>query len=139
MITLEAGRTFNISCRATGVPVPLIVWRLNWGHVPEKCRSTSVNGFGVLTCPNIQQIDAGAYSCEIINTMGTVFVSPDTILIVAGNKTVCPSGYFNSEAVRTEECINCFCFGVSNQCNSANLFINSVSWDISSCCLSVTN
>ncbi len=122
MITLAPGSVFNITCRATGVPGPLIVWRLNWGHVPEKCVSSSSNGFGVLTCYDIQPIDAGAYSCEIINSMGTHFVSPDTILIVRGSESPCPLGYFNRKAVRSEDCISCFCFGVSTKCSSADLF-----------------
>lgn len=122
MVRLVAGSVFNISCRATGVPVPLIVWRLNWGHVPEKCKSTSVNGFGVLTCADVQPIDSGAYSCEIINSMGTHFVSPDTILTVSGDASVCAAGYFNGKAVRSEDCINCFCFGVASTCKSADLF-----------------
>jgi Laminin B (Domain IV)/Immunoglobulin I-set domain/Laminin EGF domain len=124
MVKLEAGLVFNITCRATGNPVPLIVWRLNWGHIPEKCRTTSTSGFGTLTCPDIQPIDSGAYSCEIINSMGTHFVSPDTILVVGGPEPtdVCPVGLFNIKAVRREECINCFCFGVSTQCKSADLF-----------------
>ncbi|XP_055635671.1 basement membrane-specific heparan sulfate proteoglycan core protein isoform X6 [Toxorhynchites rutilus septentrionalis] len=121
-LTVPAGGILNITCRATGIPIPLIVWRLNWGHVPDRCNSVSDNGFGMLTCDNMQPIDAGAYSCEIINSMGTHFVSPDAIVIVTGNDTVCSSGYFNSKARRPEECINCFCFGVSNQCKSADLF-----------------
>lgn len=126
-VRLQAGLIFNITCRATGNPIPLIVWRLNWGHIPEKCKTTSVSGFGTLTCPDIQPIDSGAYSCEIINSMGTHFVSPDTILIVTGpnsdpNQSVCPAGHFNKVAVRREECINCFCFGVSTQCSSADLY-----------------
>jgi hypothetical protein len=69
MVRLQAGQVFNITCRATGNPVPLIVWRLNWGHIPERCKTTSVDGFGTLTCDDIQPIDSGAYSCEIINSM----------------------------------------------------------------------
>ncbi|XP_055601853.1 basement membrane-specific heparan sulfate proteoglycan core protein-like isoform X2 [Uranotaenia lowii] len=121
-LTIPAGGILNITCRATGIPVPLIVWRLNWGHVPDKCNSLSDNGFGVLTCNDMQLIDAGAYSCEIINSMGTHFVSPDTIVVVAGNDSVCRPGHFNSKARRPEDCIKCFCFGVSNQCKSADLF-----------------
>lgn len=121
-VNLQPGDTFNVSCRAVGVPVPLIVWRLNWGHVPEKCRSTSVNGFGVLTCENVEVRDSGAYSCEIINSMGTHFVTPDTILNVNGTGAVCQSGFFNDKANQANECINCFCFGVSTQCSSANLY-----------------
>lgn len=126
MLQLLPGQTFNITCRAVGVPVPLIVWRLNWGHIPDKCITTSVDGYGVLTCHNIEVRDSGAYSCEIINSMGTHFVTPDTILIVSDNDTVCQSGYFNSKARLPEECINCFCFGVSKQCSSANLYTYSV-------------
>lgn len=124
MVRLQAGVVFNITCRATGNPIPLIVWRLNWGHIPEKCRTTSVDGFGTLTCPDIQPIDSGAYSCEIINTMGTHFVSPDTILVVTGRlvEDICPVGHFNKKAISQDECINCFCFGVSTQCKSADLF-----------------
>lgn len=128
LIELPPGSVFNISCRAVGVPIPLIVWRLNWGHIPDKCQTTSNNGYGVLTCPNIEVRDSGAYSCEIINSMGTHFVTPDTILIVTGNnETVCQKGYFNSKASRPEECINCFCFGVSTQCSSADLYTYAVS------------
>lgn len=58
--------------------------------------------------------------------MGTHFVTPDTILIVSGNDTVCQSGYFNSKANRPEECISCFCFGASTQCSSADLFTYSL-------------
>ncbi|XP_037037177.1 basement membrane-specific heparan sulfate proteoglycan core protein isoform X11 [Bradysia coprophila] len=126
MVQLQPGSIFNITCRAVGVPVPLIVWRLNWGHVPDKCSSTSNNGYGVLTCPNVEVRDSGAYSCEIINSMGTHFVTPDTILIVSGNDTVCQSGFFNKKANRPEECISCFCFGASTQCSSADLFTYSL-------------
>ncbi len=53
-VSLSIGENFNISCEVVGIPTPVVVWRLNWGHVPSKCRSTSVNGVGVLFCPNIQ-------------------------------------------------------------------------------------
>lgn len=127
MVHLQPGTTFNVSCRAVGVPVPLVTWRLNWGHIPDKCTTSSAKGFGVLTCRDVEVRDSGAYSCEIINSMGTVFVTPDTILIVNGNESVCQRGQFNREARRPEECINCFCFGVSNQCSSADLYTYAVS------------
>lgn len=121
-IRQQPGSSLNISCRAVGVPVPLVTWRLNWGHVPSKCSMTSVDGFGVLTCPNLEVRDSGAYSCEVINSEGTVFVTPDTILTVDHDDTVCAVGTFNSEASRSDECINCFCFGMSTQCSSAELY-----------------
>lgn len=121
-MNLKVGYVFNITCVAVGFPIPIVTWRLNWGHVPEKCVQTSVNGVGTLTCDDIQVRDSGAYSCEIINSVGSQIVSPDTILVVEGDD-VCHSGSFNSKASRPEECLSCFCFGVSNQCSSADLFV----------------
>uniref|UniRef100_A0A182LXB6 Basement membrane-specific heparan sulfate proteoglycan core protein n=1 Tax=Anopheles culicifacies TaxID=139723 RepID=A0A182LXB6_9DIPT len=131
-LSIQAGGILNITCRATGVPVPLIVWRLNWGHVPQKCKSHSDQGFGRLTCEDMQPIDSGAYSCEIINTMGTHFVSPDTIVIVTGSGPVCQQGTFNNKARNPNECINCFCFGVSTTCNSADLYTYALKPPVSS-------
>ncbi|XP_050085737.1 basement membrane-specific heparan sulfate proteoglycan core protein isoform X14 [Anopheles aquasalis] len=131
-LTIQSGGVLNITCRATAVPVPLIVWRLNWGHVPEKCISTSENGFGRLVCGDMQPIDAGAYSCEIINSMGTHFVSPDTIVTVISAGHVCQQGYFNSKARNPSDCINCFCFGVATTCSSADLYTYALKPPVSS-------
>uniref|UniRef100_A0A182W103 Basement membrane-specific heparan sulfate proteoglycan core protein n=1 Tax=Anopheles minimus TaxID=112268 RepID=A0A182W103_9DIPT len=131
-LSIPAGGILNITCRATGVPVPLIVWRLNWGHVPSKCVSRSDQGFGRLTCEDMQPIDSGAYSCEIINTMGTHFVSPDTIVIVTGSGPVCQQGTFNNKARNPTDCINCFCFGVSTTCSSADLYTYALKPPVSS-------
>lgn len=122
LITLSSGSNFEISCTAVGVPIPEIVWRLNWGHIPPKCRTTSVNGVGTLTCPDIQIEDQGAYSCETLNIKGTVFAVPDTILVVTRD-SYCPAGYFNEEARSESDCIKCFCFGQSTNCRSADLFV----------------
>ncbi|XP_055844274.1 basement membrane-specific heparan sulfate proteoglycan core protein isoform X29 [Episyrphus balteatus] len=132
---IPVGGVLNITCRAAGVPVPVIVWRLNWGHVPEKCESKSYAGIGTLYCPNMEVKDSGAYSCEIINSRGTLFVTPDTLVTVQDDKPsqdVCPSGYFNILAQRQDDCINCFCFGVSKTCKSADLFTYSLQPPITS-------
>lgn len=52
-VELHVGNVFNISCQMVGIPSPEIIWRLNWGHIPAKCSTISINGIGVLTCPNI--------------------------------------------------------------------------------------
>ncbi|KAJ8972832.1 hypothetical protein NQ317_008612, partial [Molorchus minor] len=71
MTTLNIGDTLIINCTAVGIPTPEVVWRLNWGHVPPKCRSTSVGGTGELVCEDIQVEDQGAYSCEALNIKGS--------------------------------------------------------------------
>lgn len=121
MIVLDLGETLFLTCEAVGVPTPEINWRLNWGHIPSKCSSSSVNGNGNLTCPDVRVEDQGAYSCEGINVMGFVIAVPDTILVIK-NSSVCPVGKFNAEARRADECISCFCFGVATECSSANLY-----------------
>lgn len=32
------GATVTFTCQAVGVPVPIITWRLNWGHIPASAR-----------------------------------------------------------------------------------------------------
>ena len=175
--------TFAINCTAMGIPTPEVIWRLNWGHVPDKCRQTSTptlvgnnRALGVLECPDAQVYDQGAYSCEAINSKGSCFAgSPgcgqpgqvnsrvpslghntiaiafqDAILVVddpnapppsgsgplvpprpprppgAQGGRPCPPGYFNSEAAGLEECIECFCFGHTDQCQSTELYVSQV-------------
>lgn len=127
MVNLQVGDLFVITCTAVAIPIPEVVWRLNWGHIPEKCTTVSENGVGSLTCPDIQEQDQGAYSCEAINIKGSVFAVPDTILVVNNNRpSICPKGFFNEEARNPSECISCFCFGQTTECKSADLFIYQV-------------
>jgi hypothetical protein len=63
-ILVDQTFTFIINCTAMGVPTPEVVWRLNWGHVPDKCRMTNTvqegnRAFGELTCPNAVLSDSG--------------------------------------------------------------------------------
>lgn len=32
------GQTVTFTCAATGVPTPIVTWRLNWGHPPSSHR-----------------------------------------------------------------------------------------------------
>ncbi|XP_052752510.1 basement membrane-specific heparan sulfate proteoglycan core protein isoform X3 [Galleria mellonella] len=122
VVHLVINETLVLTCSAAGVPTAMISWRLNWGHVPPQCVSVSVDGEGTLTCPNMQPEHSGAYSCEAINNKGATFATPDAIVFV-NNTNVCPSGYFNSDARSPSDCIRCFCFGKSTNCDSAQLFI----------------
>lgn len=74
-----------------------------------------------------QEADQGAYSCEGINIHGSEIAVPDTILVVKTPieqrpTTSCPRGTFNDIALSQNECINCFCFGISSTCRSSKLF-----------------
>ncbi len=53
---VSLGGTFELRCRAVGVPVPHINWRLNWGPVcpPPRCVQTSTDGVGVLVVKEAQ-------------------------------------------------------------------------------------
>ena len=95
---IRQGETVEIICEAIGVPAPLIVWRLNWGHTApaprvtsttEKLQDTSAWGQsgivvsrGKITIRQARVEDEGAYTCEAINSKGTIFAVPDTILYV---------------------------------------------------------
>ncbi|KAG7156955.1 Basement membrane-specific heparan sulfate proteoglycan core protein-like 4, partial [Homarus americanus] len=120
---VQVYETFTLTCLAIGTPVPIVVWRLNWGHVPDRCEMTSDNGEGTLVCPRAQATDQGAYSCEALNSMGSVFAQPDCIVQVKGGSPVCQPPQFNAAAVTSQDCLTCFCFGATDQCHSADRFI----------------
>ncbi|KAK9869716.1 hypothetical protein WA026_003454 [Henosepilachna vigintioctopunctata] len=100
-------------------PPPIVTLKI--GNF-SKSVAQHVNGVGVLTCPDIQPEDQGAYSCESLNSKGATFAIPDTHLFVT-TENVCRPGYFNSAAKNEGECIKCFCFGHGTTCRSADLFI----------------
>jgi hypothetical protein len=126
LITIGIGQWFNVSCTTVGQPVPEVIWRLNWGHIPSKCISSSINGVGYLACPDTQITDQGAYSCEAINVLGSTFATPDCILVVERAPSVCSTGSFNDLAEISRECLSCFCFGHTTDCSSTKLYISQV-------------
>ncbi|KHJ45819.1 immunoglobulin domain protein [Trichuris suis] len=94
-ISVRCGNTVMMSCRAVGVPVPYINWRLNWGPTcgPPRCTQSTDQGLGKLTIRNASDIDQGAYTCEAINSKGRILATPDAILTVTcpGVSGVCSS------------------------------------------------
>uniref|UniRef100_A0A915PNI4 Basement membrane-specific heparan sulfate proteoglycan core protein n=1 Tax=Setaria digitata TaxID=48799 RepID=A0A915PNI4_9BILA len=79
---VNAGGSFQLTCKAVAVPEPYINWRLNWGPVcdPPRCTQHSEGGLGTLTVNNAQPLDQGAYTCEAINVKGRVLATPDCIV-----------------------------------------------------------
>jgi hypothetical protein len=138
-VITEISYTFIINCTALGIPTPEIVWRLNWGHVPDKCAMTSTatdgnRAFGELVCPDAVEADQGAYSCEAINIKGSCFAgSPgcgqpgqDAVLVVQKPQGICPRNSFNSAARYPQDCLQCFCFGITDECSGTELFASKV-------------
>lgn len=77
---------------------------------------------------HFQREDQGAYSCEAINGRGSTFAPIDTILEVSdlALQRICERGKFNDLAKNLSECIDCFCFGITNECKSAMLYMHQV-------------
>lgn len=86
----------------------------------------SVEGYGELTCTNTQPHHQGAYSCEAINSQGSVFAEPDAIVQVKTTESTCPASTFNAAAISEEDCLPCFCFGITNQCFSSERHVSQV-------------
>ncbi|XP_067227656.1 basement membrane-specific heparan sulfate proteoglycan core protein isoform X16 [Chanodichthys erythropterus] len=122
-ITAARGETVSFTCSAIGVPIPIITWRLNWGHIPANSRitMTSENGRGTLIIRDVKESDQGAYTCEAINAKGLVFAIPDGVLSLsqrpnpAGN---CRDGHFSVGSL----CMPCFCFGITKNCQSTGRY-----------------
>uniref|UniRef100_A0A672SXA5 Heparan sulfate proteoglycan 2 n=1 Tax=Sinocyclocheilus grahami TaxID=75366 RepID=A0A672SXA5_SINGR len=131
-ITVARGDTVTFTCSAIGVPVPIITWRLNWGHIPTSNRITMANenGRGTITIRDVKEGDQGAYTCEAINAKGLVFAIPDGVLslsqrpnpvvssslyVLAGN---CRDGHFSVG----DHCMPCFCFGITKHCQSTGRY-----------------
>ncbi|XP_056009495.1 basement membrane-specific heparan sulfate proteoglycan core protein-like isoform X3 [Ostrea edulis] len=128
-IEVEVGGYFTIICEAVGTPTPLIVWRLNWGNIPsgDRVYVSSINGRGNLTITDARVEDSGAYTCEAINVKGSIFASPDAIIIVRRTpQGICEPPKFNVEASINTDCLNCFCFGHTTQCYSSDLQISKI-------------
>lgn len=70
---MRRGQNLVIECEVVGVPPPAIIWRYNWGCLPQGDRAIVepvVSRFGCggarsrLTIKNIQEGDDGIYNCE---------------------------------------------------------------------------
>ncbi|KAK7884902.1 hypothetical protein WMY93_028025 [Mugilogobius chulae] len=121
------GSTVTFTCQATGVPTPIITWRLNWGHIPASARitMTSEDGRGTLIIRDVKETDQGAYTCEAINAKGLVFGIPDGVLTlitstIPGN---CPDGQFSMDG----RCVSCFCAGISKNCKATGRYRDQIS------------
>ncbi|KAI0977966.1 hypothetical protein GJ496_004291 [Pomphorhynchus laevis] len=169
---IKVGDTLTLRCLARGNPLPFINWRLNWGFV---CGDGYDNGrcimkqeldernpdvvIGTLTVRNMQKGDAGAYSCEAINSKGFHFAIPDAFVVVKSSAapsqcnefgtmdkfngvcrcklnvisptcSQCKHGYYDLSEKNDHGCRSCFCSGVSKDCDSDTSRFKSISVDL---------
>jgi len=142
------GDTVEITCKARGRPIPIISWRLNWGHTcitkePNRCECVCPrdNGEGKIIIRDVQFKDQGAYTCEAMNNKGNLFAIPDTILEVINCAPTpaprdCRVGEFNAHPDQDAPsppapiCVDCFCFGVgapNQRCEASQLRVSKLS------------
>ena len=48
----------------------------------------------------------------------------DAVVIVNKPQGICASGSFNANAETSEDCLPCFCFGITDQCSSTELYMS---------------
>lgn len=144
------GETVEITCKARGRPIPIISWRLNWGHTcittePQRCECVCPrdNGEGKIIIRNVQAKDQGAYTCEAMNNKGNLFAIPDAILELKRPEEcgiaptrpprLCREDQFNAHPQQDEApapppiCVDCFCFGHTDSCSASQLRISKLS------------
>lgn len=145
------GETVEITCKARGRPIPIISWRLNWGHTcitnePQRCECVCKrgDGEGKIIIRNVQAKDQGAYTCEAMNNKGphaNLFAIPDAILELKDCSpptpapTPAPAGCNNRQFNALQDqpppkapiCVDCFCFGHTTLCDASQLKISKVS------------
>lgn len=141
------GDTVEITCKAVGRPIPIISWRLNWGHTcitnePDRCECVCKrgDGEGKIIIRNVQEKDQGAYTCEAMNNKGNLFAIPDAILELkrpeecgvlpprpTPDTTACNDQQFNADPRQdplNPICVNCFCFDKVKTCSASQLQIS---------------
>uniref|UniRef100_A0A5K3FJT3 Basement membrane proteoglycan n=1 Tax=Mesocestoides corti TaxID=53468 RepID=A0A5K3FJT3_MESCO len=89
------GETVTLTCEVSGRPNPRVIWRFNWGCLPdegrrmtvrnyaENCGSPNEKTISTLTISNFQPGDDGIYNCEGLNGLKRA-MSRDYTVILTG-------------------------------------------------------
>ncbi|VEL19943.1 unnamed protein product [Protopolystoma xenopodis] len=83
MVQHRPGATVTLTCRARGHPQPRVIWRFNWGCLPEElrmsgsrfevrstveaCSTRTPTVISTLTIRNFRNGDDGIYNCEALS------------------------------------------------------------------------
>lgn len=65
-ITAIAGRDAFVHCRVVGYPYYSIKWYKNAALLPFNHRQRAFENNGTLKLTNVQQVDAGEYTCKVM-------------------------------------------------------------------------
>ena len=63
------GTMVTLSCKATGKPIPNIIWKRVWENGTDSGELPSMDGFYVIS--NISRSFSGIYCCTASNGVGT--------------------------------------------------------------------
>ncbi|KAK4475245.1 hypothetical protein MN116_002320 [Schistosoma mekongi] len=93
--SVRRGDTVALVCEVTGNPVPHVIWRFNWGclpdepsrfrisNVPRNCNSPMPTVVSTLTISNVRPGDDGIYNCEGLSG-ATRALSNDLVVMIGG-------------------------------------------------------
>ncbi|XP_077013357.1 hemicentin-1 isoform X4 [Tamandua tetradactyla] len=69
-VSLNRGERLQLSCKATGVPLPKLTWTFNNNIIPA--HFDSINGHSELVIERVSKEDSGTYVCTADNSVGFV-------------------------------------------------------------------
>ncbi|CAH8565168.1 unnamed protein product [Schistosoma turkestanicum] len=93
--SVRRGDTVALVCEVTGNPVPYVIWRFNWGclpdepsrfritNVPRNCNAPMPTVVSTLTISNVRPGDDGIYNCEGLSG-ATRALSNDLVVMIGG-------------------------------------------------------
>ncbi|CAH8662923.1 unnamed protein product [Schistosoma margrebowiei] len=93
--SVRRGDTVVLVCEVTGNPVPYVIWRFNWGclpeepsrfrisNVPRNCNAPMPTVVSTLTISNVRPGDDGIYNCEGLSG-ATRALSNDLVVMIGG-------------------------------------------------------
>lgn len=66
------GENVTLKCNASGLPLPIMVWRKDGIIVQDTRRITKADGDSILNIRDTIESDAGWYTCEAGNYLNTI-------------------------------------------------------------------